>query len=1547
MKLHARRKRTLKRRRLKIEDLENRRVLAVGAGVISVTTLSDVVDPNDGVVSLREAIEEANADIAASEIVFAPDLTANGPATITLSGTQLPISSNLTIVGAGDDLLTIDAAGLSRIFIVDDLDNNSHIDVFLSGLTLTGGVAGGGFSGVGFGAGDGGAIISRENLTIEDSSIVNNFASRAAGGILQIEGTLNITDSLVSQNTAIADGGGIFNGQLSGNTFSTVNLLRTTVSLNSAGGDGGGIANEVANRVVNVIDSSIIDNTAGDDGGGIYTGFSADLQVNNSTISGNTASSEGGGIGNAYGGTITIEDSVISSNTGGQGGGVGGGFSGTSLFTIERSSVTNNIATGDGGGVFNTANGIVNITDTLVSDNSSGVPGSSSNGGGIFTFGELQLERSTVSGNTATGEGGGIFATAGFYGTPLGILNSTIHGNSANDDAGGLFASLTVRPLIEFSTITANTTGGNGGGIAAETGAINNPFTVLSHTIVVGNSGQDLANARGTSSAFISGGFNLIGTGGFELAPFTQNDTVNVSEQAALLGPLQDNGGLTPTRALLPGSPAFNAGDPTAVAGQDDVPEFDQRGDGFDRVSNLIVDIGAFEVPPPPTVNFDLTSQNTVEANSVINVAVSLTSPSTTTEIVPFTVTGSAGSDDFDISSGSITFPTNSTNGVISINVFDDTIDELPETVIITLNPTANVALGTFPSFVLTINDDDPTPTVNVSPTDQSVFENNTTIQFDVDLSAPSGLAVTIPLLVSGTADGQDFDLPVTSVTIPAGATSVPVNINLFQDDQDESDESIVVTLGTPTNADLGAETVHTVAIQNVNVPLVGFTTAAQTVGEEVGTTQITVELDGPTIFDVVVPLNISGTADGSDFAINANSVTIPAGNLSATINVSVQNDLASEFDEDLIVTLGTPTSANLGAQTIHTLTIIDDDNPMVMFSSTEQTVTESGLAFSATVILNVPVNEDVFIPFGITGTANFGDFNIDVGSVTIPAGQLSATIFATVRDDDLNEPDETVILTLGQPTGAGLDTELVHTVTLLDNDLAPVDFADAPQGYAVLLADDGPRHEESGLFLGETISFEFDALSSNAADGDNDDGVTQVSTAVVLPTSQTSSSFVVSSSGAGFLDVFIDFNQDFDFDDPGEQIASSLAVNQGDNTVDFAIDSGTTLGTTIARFRLSSTGGLAATGLASDGEVEDVLLQFVDGTTSQSTDIGIVNGVTNITNQNALLTVGDAQSLFFAAPTAELVGLTNVVGGPLNDQFVLQLTDGNLADGLAIDAGAGLNQIDVIAPVDTDISDAGSVSLQNFLAINLNNPATQQLTIDLDSLVSILPENATTLSVTGGPEDSLQFPTPTNFRFDQSLFVDNTFVRRILNDTNNLVIDSTLGPAYHNFIQPFDTNISGEVTALDALVIINELDRRDFSNSDGVLISPTSSGILPDDLFDTNGDNSATALDALLVINELSRRAAEESAEGESGLLLSGFLETLNPTTSSTIADQPSGTPLVNVVNLTQVFSNADASFALAADEVIAEEYSPESSESELEFSLAEDQIATLAAST
>ncbi len=65
-----------------------------------------------------------------------------------------------------------------------------------------------------------------------------------------------------------------------------------------------------------------------------------------------------------------------------------------------------------------------------------------------------------------------------------------------------------------------------------------------------------------------------------------------------LLGPLADNGGPTQTHALLPGSPAINAGDPNAMPGVDGVPLYDQRGEGFERVAGGRIDMGAFEVQP-------------------------------------------------------------------------------------------------------------------------------------------------------------------------------------------------------------------------------------------------------------------------------------------------------------------------------------------------------------------------------------------------------------------------------------------------------------------------------------------------------------------------------------------------------------------------------------------------------------------------------------------------------------------------------------------------------------------------------------------------------------------------------------------------------------------------------------------------------------------------------------------------------------------------------------------------------------------------------------
>ena len=95
------------RRRLRFEPLEDRRLLAV----VTVSTLDDTVDFNDGVTSLREAVFATNLVGGADTIQFAAALTSGGPATLTLTQGELKITDALSINGPGADLLTIDASG--------------------------------------------------------------------------------------------------------------------------------------------------------------------------------------------------------------------------------------------------------------------------------------------------------------------------------------------------------------------------------------------------------------------------------------------------------------------------------------------------------------------------------------------------------------------------------------------------------------------------------------------------------------------------------------------------------------------------------------------------------------------------------------------------------------------------------------------------------------------------------------------------------------------------------------------------------------------------------------------------------------------------------------------------------------------------------------------------------------------------------------------------------------------------------------------------------------------------------------------------------------------------------------------------------------------------------------------------------------------------------------------------------------------------------------------------------------------------------------------
>ncbi len=241
----------------------------------------------------------------------------------------------------------------------------------------------------------------------------------------------------------------------------------------------------------------------------------------------------------------------------------GQGILGIRPFTINANTHTtfkNIIITGgkvsdDGGGITNA--GTLTLNNSTVSNNTA-----ANRGGGIFNTGTLTVNNNTLSGNSATNHGGGIYNNS-----QLTANNNTLSGNLATNNGGGIFNATTA--TLDSITFFGNSATGNGGGI------------FNSGTITVGNSIiANSTNGNNCSGPITSTGYNLASDNSCNL-----NSTGDKNNTNPLLGPLADNEGPTWTHALLPGSPAINAG-------KTNLP-FDQR--GMARPSNNKDDIGAFE----------------------------------------------------------------------------------------------------------------------------------------------------------------------------------------------------------------------------------------------------------------------------------------------------------------------------------------------------------------------------------------------------------------------------------------------------------------------------------------------------------------------------------------------------------------------------------------------------------------------------------------------------------------------------------------------------------------------------------------------------------------------------------------------------------------------------------------------------------------------------------------------------------------------------------------------------------------------------------------
>jgi hypothetical protein len=284
----------------------------------------------------------------------------------------------------------------------------------------------------------------------------------------------------------------------------------------------------------------------------------------------------------------------------------------TGAKTVSISGLTiRNGQGGEGGGIENADTVTLTIINSTLSGNTAGL------GGGVFISGTVTIINSTFSSNMAS-EGGGIYNSGS--GT-LTITNSTFSGNAAPVAGGAGFNVGTVQ--LANATLSDN---------SSPLGGVFNIGTLqIGDTILnAGTSGANIANNGGTVT---SHGYNLSSDdgGGFLTGP---GDQINADP---LLGPLQNNGGPTFTHALLPGSPAIDAGDPQFTP----PPFFDQRGPNFWRVRNDRLDVGSFEVQAgtTPTPTATVTASPTATPTPTPTVTATTTPPPSPTPTATATPT--------------------------------------------------------------------------------------------------------------------------------------------------------------------------------------------------------------------------------------------------------------------------------------------------------------------------------------------------------------------------------------------------------------------------------------------------------------------------------------------------------------------------------------------------------------------------------------------------------------------------------------------------------------------------------------------------------------------------------------------------------------------------------------------------------------------------------------------------------------------------------------------------------------------------------------------
>ena len=940
-------------------------------------------------------------------------------------------------------------------------------------------------------------------------------------------------------------------------------------------------------------------------GGGNGAGINVDnngaiVTITDGIIRDNTGT-VGAGIDNSQNGTVTITNSTITGNI--ATGAAGGGMQNTGVMTITNSTISRNAAVdGEGGGIQNGNNGTLTITSSTLSGNLA------SSGGGIDNSGTLTITNSTISDNLAIGNqgGGGILQ----QNRPTTIVNSTFSGNSAIK---------------------------GGGGIEKRGGSLSLRATVL-RAGPVGTNCEGQIDTQGSNVADDGTCF----TGGL-------NGDQVVGD--VKLGPLANNGGPTQTHALLGGSPAIDA-----VVSGCPPPATDQR--GVTRPTGLRCDAGAFEGgASQQSLQLSSATYSVSEAGGTATITVTRTGSSSGAVGATLTLSGGTAtpSADYIGTTFTVSFADGETSKAVSIPIVNDALDEDDETVNLALSdPTGGAVIGSPSTAVLTIVDDDATPTISIN--DVTVPDANfpgTNAVFFVTLSAPSGKPVTV---VAQTADGTakagaDYNAvgPLT-LTFRPGETIKPLTVPVIDDLLDEDDETFVVNLTSPTNATIAKPQGVATIVDNDDPPTISIDDVEAAEGDTGSTSDtFTITLSAPSAKIVTVraqTANQTATA-GSDYtATGPITLTFNPGETSKTFTVPILGDTLDEPDETFAVNLSNPTNATIkDGQGIGT--IVDDDSAPRLFIANRQVIEgDSGTVDLVFPVLLLPASGQTVTVQVQTAddTAQAGSDYTAVGPLTLTftPGTRLQTMRVPVRGDVVSELDEQFTVNLSNAVNARIGRGQA-TGTILDDDVATLGINDV----TVVEGDSGTVNAVFTVSLNipsaQTVSVVARTASGTATAGSDYTAVGPIT--LTFPPGTTSQTISVPVLG----DLLDESDETFAVDLGGATNAS-LRKDRGtgtirdDDTAAFAIDDVTVVegnsGSTLAVFTVTLSAASAdtvtvvaqtANGTATAGSdytaTGPITLTFPPGTTSQTVSVPVLGDLVDEPNENFAVTLSTASN--------------------------------------------------------------------------------------------------------------------------------------------------------------------------------------------------------------------------------------------------------------------------------------------------------------------------------